>query len=361
MELFETHLVDSIRNPYSVAVADMNADGKKDIVVCSTGDKFIAWYEAPDWKRHIISTQTTGNISIDVHDIDGDGKLDVAVGSEFNMHIAKDDAFLQWFCYEDGEWVGYKIDDFSFCHGIHFADIDGDGEKELISSSMRGIIGAPLDWEDPGLLLYYKIPEHPREDKWIRHVIDDEVKRLHFMHILDLDGDGRLDIVVACKQGIFWYEPGDERGTFNRHQISDSGGGNIFVVDIDGDGINEVVSLEPWHGNELVIYKAFGDLKSGTWEKNTIDETFSNAHAVCCADMNGDGKIEIVAGYRGEGTSLYYYEQEDLKANRWRKHLIDDDMGITGIVITDMDGDGKLDIVGAGQTTNNLKWYRNVM
>jgi hypothetical protein len=77
--------------------------------------------------------------------------------------------------------------------------------------------------------------------------------------------------------------------------------------------------------------------------------------------MNNDGIIEIIAGFRGIGTSLNYYEPIDIKANKWNKHLIDDNMGITGVVAVDIDGDGKLDIVGAGQTTNTLKWYRNLI
>ncbi len=363
MSLFETHLIDSIKNPYSVEVVDINGDGKKDIVVSSTGDYFIAWYEAPDWKMHLIGNQSRGNISIAVHDIDGDGKLDVVAGSEFNMGVPKDEAYLQWFSPIDmpeGEWASYKIDDLPFAHGVHFADIDGDGQQELIAGTMRGTASdKPLDWDDPGLLVYYKIPENPKKDKWIRRVIDDKVKRLHNIHIVDLDGDGRLDIVVGCKQGILWYEP--DGTNFRKHIINDNDCGNVFVADIDGDGINEILSLEAWHGNELSWYKAPDDLKKGKWQRHVIDDTFNSAHAVCCADINGDGKKEVIAGYRGTGTSLYYYEWLDLKANKWERHLIDDNMGITGVVAVDVDGDGRLDIVGAGQTTNNLKWYRNLM
>ncbi|MBC8233792.1 VCBS repeat-containing protein [bacterium] len=365
MEMFEIHLVDSVKAPYTVEVADMNGNGMMDIVVGSTGDYFIAWYESPFWKKHIIGTNTRGNISAAAHDIDGDGKLEVAVCSEFNMGVAKDAAYLQWFDAVDdqeGEWVSYKIDDLSFAHGGHFADIDGDGKDEFVVGTMRGTISPEaLDWEDPGLLVYYKIPENPREDRWIRHVIDDKVKRLHNKHIIDLDGDGHLDIIAAAKDGVLWYERNTEDGEFKKHIISDHDAGNVFVVDLDGDGVNEVVSLEAWHGTELVWYKAPGDLRAGKWTRHVIDDTFENAHAVCCADMNNDGKIEIVAGFRGTGTSLNYYEPIDVKANKWNKYLIDDDMGITGVVAMDIDGDDKLDIVGAGQTTNTLKWYRNLM
>jgi hypothetical protein len=366
MELFEIHLVDSVKAPYTVEVADMNGNGMMDIVVGSTGDYFVAWYEAPYWKKHIIGTNTRGNISAAAHDIDGDGRMEVAVCSEFNMSLAKDAAYLQWYdavAKPEDEWVSYKIDDLSFAHGGHFADIDDDGVDEFVVGTMRGTrTPEPLDWNDAGLLVYYKIPENPKEDKWIRHVIDDNVNRLHNKHIIDLDGDGRLDIIAAAKDGVLWYEPTSEEGVFKKHVINDHDAGNVFVTDLDGDGVNEVVSLEAWHGNGLVWYKApDDDLRSGKWTRYVIDETFDSAHAVCCADMNNDGKIEIIAGFRGTGTSLNYYEPVDINGNKWQKHLIDDDMGITGVVAVDIDGDGKLDIVGAGQTTNTLKWYRNLM
>ena len=55
---FKEHLVDdTIRSVYGLEVADMNGDGKKDIIMGSTGEPIIAWYEAPDWKRHLISDQ----------------------------------------------------------------------------------------------------------------------------------------------------------------------------------------------------------------------------------------------------------------------------------------------------------------
>ena len=71
---FKEHLVDdTIRSVYGLEVADMNGDGKKDIIMGSTGEPIIAWYEAPDWKRHLISDQHPGNITIAAQDLTGNG------------------------------------------------------------------------------------------------------------------------------------------------------------------------------------------------------------------------------------------------------------------------------------------------
>ena len=72
------------------------------------------------------------------------------------------------------------------------------------------------------------------------------------------------------------------------------------------DGRRFLATIEPWHGEQVVVYtraKA-GDL----WSRHAIDDSFRDGHALLCADLDGDGNDEIVAGFRGPGTSLYVYD-----------------------------------------------------
>jgi len=87
---------------------------------------------------------------------------------------------------------------------------------------------------------------------------------------------------------------------------------------------------------------------------------FQDGHALVTADLNRDGRDEIVAGYRGRGGGLVYYAAEDDQGSRWKRY----DINIGGITaascaVADLNGDGKLDIVCIGSATANLVWYEN--
>ena len=89
-------------------------------------------------------------------------------------------------------------------------------------------------------------------------------------------------------------------------------------------GTNEILAIEPWHGNNLVWYKATGDLRKDPWHRHRIDDTLNRGHSLAAVDVDGDGVLEIICGYNGEGTSLHLYRPENLEKNRWHKETIDD-------------------------------------
>ena len=73
-----------IRGAYGLATADMNGDGLTDVVVGAIGDPMIAWYEAPSFQKHVVSTAHAGNITVVAHDLTKSGRPDLIVGSGFN-------------------------------------------------------------------------------------------------------------------------------------------------------------------------------------------------------------------------------------------------------------------------------------
>jgi hypothetical protein len=96
------------------------------------------------------------------------------------------------------------------------------------------------------------------------------------------------------------------------------------------------------------------------WSRTVIDDSFRDGHALAVADLNGDGSDEIVAGYRGEGTSLYVYYAADSTGTRWERQRLDDVMAASGVVVADLNGDGRPDIVAIGASTGNVVWYENL-
>ena len=91
-----------------------------------------------------------------------------------------------------------------------------------------------------------------------------------------------------------------------------------------------------------------------------IDDTLAGGHTLACADVDGDGRMEVVTGSFREANDLRVYRWVDLATNRWERRFLDLDMGPGQSAILDLDGDGRPDIVASGLRTNNLKWYRNI-
>jgi hypothetical protein len=134
-----------------------------------------------------------------------------------------------------------------------------------------------------------------------------------------------------------------------------SGSSEIAVGKLGKDRF--LCAIEPWHGNQVVIYRQEGK----TWKRDVIDKTLNDGHVLLTADLNQDGRVEIIAAYRGQGRSVYIYSAEDPKGSRWSRQILDDGgIAAAGCAVADLNGDGRLDVVCIGSATANLKWYENI-
>ena len=83
-----------------------------------------------------------------------------------------------------------------------------------------------------------------------------------------------------------------------------------------------------------------------------------DGHALSIADLNGDGNDEVIAGYRGQGQSVYIYSAEDAAGERWSRQTLDQGgMAAAACAVADLNGDGRPDIACIDAT--RLKWYEN--
>ena len=118
-----------------------------------------------------------------------------------------------------------------------------------------------------------------------------------------------------------------------------------------------ISAIEPWHGNQVVVYHPSGKV----WSRTVIDPSLVDGHTIITADLDGDGTDEIIAGFRGTGRSVYIYKAADRAAMRWNRTNLDNGgMAAAACTAADLNGDKKIDIVCIGSETTNLKWYENV-
>src|SRR5947209_6944876 len=182
---FEPQEIDhSLKIGYAVKVADLNADDKPDIVVV---DKHrVIWFENPGgrgkpWKLHTILEGTTkpDNVCLDVLDIDGDGKPDIALGAGWTTPMGT----IQWLKQPgniDEPWKVYPIGEEPSVHRMRFVDL-GDGRKRLLVAPLQGK-GATQkgNWMEHGpRLVLYEVPKDPMAEPWKPTLITED---LHVVH-----------------------------------------------------------------------------------------------------------------------------------------------------------------------------------
>jgi hypothetical protein len=197
---------DALSVGYAVQLVDLNDDNKPDIVVVDT--ERVVWFENPSWKLHVLIEGQTrkDNVSIAPADLDADGKVDFALAADWRPSDTRASGSLQWLKHpkSPGEnWTVHPIGSEPTIHRIRFADIDGDGRVELVVVPLFGRgTTGPNFAEAPLRILAYEIPGDPVKGPWAPQVINEELHVAHNFLPTDLDHDGKLDIVVASFEGV---------------------------------------------------------------------------------------------------------------------------------------------------------------
>jgi hypothetical protein len=132
------------------------------------------------------------------------------------------------------------------------------------------------------------------------------------------------------------------------------------------DGLPYIATIEPWHGHQVVVYTPPGDPKA-LWNRQVLDDRLRWGHAVWCADLDGDGDEELIVGVRddlsqkaGERCGVRIYKASDIKNGKWDRHLVDEGgVAVEDLAAADLDGDGRIDIVAVGRQTKNIRIYWN--
>lgn len=348
--VFEKHMIDPGASE-SCAVADINGDGKPDIV---SGEN---WYEGPHWRKHHFRDLPYTNFYVDNFsdlplDVNGDGRVDIVSCSWFAHR-------LLWFENPGRDGEPWKEHPMEMRFPVEFAflvDLDNDGQRREVLPEF-GDPKAPLAW--------YEV----RGGEFVTHVVSDRSYG-HGIGAGDVNGDGRNDILTP--QGWFEAPPDPRTGVWKWHpDWSLPGTGFLFVTDINGDGRNDVVTtLAHDYG---VLWLEQGD--SGHWSKHVIDDSWSQGHAMTMVDLNGDGRPDFLTGKRfwahnghdpggREPLGLYWYEWMKPASPggriEWVRHVLDYGSRTGGgmqLPVADLDGDGDLDFAAAGKS--GLYWFEN--
>jgi hypothetical protein len=345
---------------YQVVVADLNHDGRPDLIALASGLPELVWYENPTWERHVIVGNQAGMINCAVVGADSEGIPEIVLASGFSNQPKKSAGIVS-VLRRNGDprnlWTATEIDRIPASHRLRTADIDGSGKRVVINAALAAADAEAPDFRGDAPLVFY------RPGEWKRQPITPQNSGLvHGIYIIDWDGDKRDEILTAGFEGIYLFKLA-KNGQWIRTEIAKgdpspwpkSGSSDVAVGKLGKQ--RYLAAIEPWHGNQVAVYRRRG----AAWQRVVIDSSLVDGHTIQTADLNDDGKDEVIAGYRGQGHSVYIYYAEDAAGTRWSKQVLDQGgMGAAACAVADLNGDGRPDIACIGTAGANLKWYENL-
>ena len=133
---------------------------------------------------------------------------------------------------------------------------------------------------------------------------------------------------------------------------------SVHSVDIDGDGDFDILGAA-YEADDITWWENM-DGTGTSWTEHTVDGSFDGAISVYSADIDGDGDLDILgAGYLSR--EITWWENMDGTGISWTEHTVDAYCyGANSVYAGDIDGDGDLDIVGAARSSDSISWYENI-
>ena len=184
-----------------MTVADVNGDHKLDVVAVT--EDAVVWYENPSWRKHDIIRKATArdNVCIQPHDIDGDGRVDFAWGrlAPTDTSNAEHTPVARP---RPGRPLAAPSHPVRRAHAAPTAlgRREGDGPEAARRRPLQGRGTKGPDWGDgQGVhVVVYDVPENPESDAWPAEIAELSLHTIHNLQLVDMDGDHRDEIVVAC-------------------------------------------------------------------------------------------------------------------------------------------------------------------
>jgi hypothetical protein len=343
---------------YAVAIGDLNGDKRDDVVAISGTDLVV--FEAPKFGKRVLLSGATpkDNVCLALHDIDRDGRMDVALGATWQPTNTTSGGSLHWARHPatpDGTWEVYPIAEEPTLHRMRWADVDGDGTLELVVVPLHGRGTKGPDWLGQGArILVFRPPANPQRDSWPVEVADDSLHIVHNLLPVNFDKDRPEELLMASREGVTLLDR-DSAGKWSRTLVGEGAPGEIKIGRVGGRRM--LATVEPWHGTSIVVY-AEGP---GTWARTAIETAISGGHALGWGDFDGDGSDELAAGWRdakpSPGLAVYGISRDG--ATTWKQVIDDGGMATEDLAVADLDADGRPDIVASGRATRNVKIYWN--
>lgn len=359
----------AIQIGYGLAIADVDGDKRDDIVLADA--KQIAWYRNPGWEKFVIAEALTAkdHVCIAARDVDGDGRAEIAVGAEWNPNdtLTSGAVFvLDAPADRTQRWTPRRLSPhMPTTHrmawvrgatGFYLAvkPLHGRGNK---NNAGEGVVFWGYEW--------------PWRETSKPQPLMAALPPLHATHNFDvIPGSSRQSaetFLIATKEGVRSIDAPAGLGVPN--PVTTLPAGEVRRGSLAG-GARFIATIEPMHGNELAVYPApptsqFSSGADWTPGRVLLDGNLIQGHALATGDLLGIGSDQVVAGWRGgpagAKVGIKLYVATDAAGTAWTTHAAIDDntMACEDLKLADLNGDGRLDVIAAGRATKNVVIYWN--
>lgn len=356
---FEAQTIDdAVEIGYGLALGDVDGDGKDDVILVDKRE--ISWFRNPGWEKAGIARNLTlrDNVCVAAADLDGDGKVEITVGAQWNPGQTSDEAqsgaVLHLVRPPDGKgpWRPVPLYHDPTTHRMRW--IPTEAGHELVVLPLHGIGNQGGEGENFVNARVYRVDPAKAGDAaaWSHEVLG---ARLHVTHNFDFR-DGHLYIGGA--EGVVREKAGG--GESLPLITPENSTPPIRGVGEIAKGADFVATVEPFHGSDLAVYREGGD---GRWTRHLLTDSLSQGHALGVGDFDGDGREDLVVGWRNPdaeghvGVKLFFQKAD----GSWHPPfwVARDLVAAEDLKVADLDGDGRLDLVVSGRSTKNLVIFWN--
>ena len=278
---------------FSDHALDVDGDGHIDIITASWFAREIAWWRNPgkgkgEWKKQAVDSGFNTEFSFLV-DLDNDGKA-----RELLPQYGSAKSITSWYEVRDGKWARRQVSDRGYGHGIGAGDLNGDKRTDILT---------PQGW--------FEAPSDPRAGAWQWHPDWSFKEGLGFMHVEDVNRDGVADIVTSAAHdyGLFWLER-TAAGKWEKRVIDDTYSQihAVTMIDLNGDGKRDVLAGKRYmaHDHDPGAREALGVYwyesvvapnKAVQWVKHIVEygTRTGGGMQLPVADIDGDGDLDFAA------------------------------------------------------------------
>ncbi len=330
---------DTLGDLWAMSVADVNADGRPDLLALNWGPAYVVWYENPGWKkRTLIEKEPKELVAIQPLDVDGDGKTEFILGAEYReppdpkkggggIYLLRRPADLEQ------TWPATKIAEAPTLHRIHTLD-----RKSVVCSTLHG----------PTFVL--------RPPNWERETIAEKLSACHNTFSVDWDGDGKEEVLTASREGLLLWKRSDAGWRKTLLAKGNGGVSEVAVGRLPG-GKRYLATIEPHHGAEFCVYTE----SDGGWKRYVLLVN-RGGHTLRPADLTKSGADSLLVGFVGQysnapGGPIWYLFHP--ASTGWERKVLDDTKlpGEDGRA-ADLDLDGRPDCILAGGPRLKVYWNR---